>query len=72
MFETHVAKKFGLPRNSALLCASVNNPHVRRAVVNNRNVYFERKVLLNEKWWEDKEKIFLWFLSQKTNNPVRL
>lgn len=58
--------------NSAFLCVSVNNLHstVRITVFNNRNVYFERKVLLNEKWWEDKDKICICFPSQKTNKTM--
>lgn len=74
MIETYIAEDLGLPSNFAFLCVSGNNLHgtVRRDVFNNKNVYFERKILLNDKWWEDKEKICVCFLSQKTNKPVRL
>lgn len=50
MFEAYVTKELGLLRNFAFFCVSVTNLHgtVRRAVLNNKYVYFERKVLLNE------------------------
>lgn len=74
MFEAYALKVLGLLRSYVLLCVSIKNFHstVSRAVFINTSVCLERKVLLNEKWWEDKKNICLQFLSQKTNYTVRL
>lgn len=55
------------------MCINKKSPRtVSRAVFINTSVCLERKVPLNEKWWEDKKKICLQFLSQKANYTVRL